>query len=133
MFEHFLFQSSFNVIFLGFCVIYYERARFSIGRVGNISHTCLGKANMMENPCLLAEKPSMTVALLPIIGFSVIIAVILSFRIKLNQTVTCPHCQLEFTKDLFTFQDHTLVACRFCHRWMHARSIRDRFYAEKIL
>jgi len=75
----------------------------------------------------------MAAVLLPIIGLGVIVAVILSFRIKPNQTVMCPHCQLEFTKDLYTFQDHALVACRFCHRWMHARSIRNRFYAEKIL
>ncbi len=75
----------------------------------------------------------MTAVLFPIIGLGVIASVILSFRIKPNQTVMCPHCQLEFTKDLYTFQDHTLVACRFCHRWMHAHSIRNRFYAEKIL
>ena len=74
----------------------------------------------------------MSAALLPIIGFGVIVAIILSFWIKPNQTITCPHCQLEFTKDLYTFQDYTLVACRFCHRWMYARSISDRFYAEKI-
>ncbi|MCW4040087.1 MAG: hypothetical protein NWE83_04955 [Candidatus Bathyarchaeota archaeon] len=75
----------------------------------------------------------MTAVLLPIVAFGVIIAVILSFRIKPNQTMTCPHCHLEFTKDLFTFQDHALVACRFCHRWMHAHPIRNMYYAEKIL
>jgi hypothetical protein len=50
----------------------------------------------------------------------VIIAIILSFRIHANQTITCPHCHIEFTKDIITFQDHALVACRFCHRWMYA-------------
>jgi hypothetical protein len=75
----------------------------------------------------------MAAVVLPIIGLGVIAAVILSFRIKTNQTLMCPHCQLEFTKDLYTFQDHALVACRFCHRWMHVHPIHNTYYADKIM
>ena len=74
----------------------------------------------------------MTAVLVPIIVLGVIVAIILSFRIKPNQTIMCPHCNLEFTKDIYTFQDHALVTCQYCRRWMHARSIRGRYYANKI-
>ncbi|MCW4040029.1 MAG: hypothetical protein NWE83_04655 [Candidatus Bathyarchaeota archaeon] len=74
----------------------------------------------------------MTMILLPIIAFGAILALILSFRLEPNQSITCPHCHLEFTKDLYTVYDHTLVACRFCHRWMHIRKIRNAHFTDKI-
>jgi uncharacterized Zn-finger protein len=74
----------------------------------------------------------MTVVLLPMIALGVIGAIILTLRITPDQTITCPHCGLEFTTDLYTFHDHALVSCRYCRRWMHAHSIRGTYYAEKL-
>ncbi len=71
-----------------------------------------------------------------VIGFviliGVIVAVLLSIRIKSNQSLACPHCQLEFVSDLFLFQDNALVQCPFCHKWMAAQKIQEKYQARKI-
>ena len=47
-----------------------------------------------------------------IIGFvvliGIIVAIVLSIRIKPNQSLSCPHCQIEFRSDLFLFQENAL-------------------------
>jgi len=63
----------------------------------------------------------------------VVAAIILSIHIRPNQPLRCPHCQLEFTSDLFLFQENALVQCPFCHRWMTAQKIKERYQARRIL
>ena len=67
-----------------------------------------------------------------VILIGVIVAVILSIRVKPNQALTCPHCDLEFVADLFLFQENTLVQCPFCHKWMTARKVAETYQARKI-
>ena len=71
-----------------------------------------------------------------IIGFviliGIIVAIILSIRIKPNQSLTCPHCQIEFSSDLFLFQENALVQCSFCHKWMAASKTQEKYHAKKI-
>ena len=74
----------------------------------------------------------MSVVLLPLV-LIVIMALILSFRLKPNQTMTCPHCALQFTKDLFLLQENALVQCQFCHKWMRVRKIFNQYHTQKIL
>ena len=73
----------------------------------------------------------MSAILLPLV-LLVIAALILSFRLKPNQTISCPHCDLQFTKDLLLFQERALVQCQFCHKWMRASKINNQYYAQKI-
>ena len=72
-----------------------------------------------------------------IIGFiillGIMVAVILSIRMKPNQPLKCPHCLLDFTSDLFLFQENALVQCPFCNKWMTARKIQEKYYAKKLL
>jgi len=67
-----------------------------------------------------------------IVLIGVIVAVILSIRIQPNQSLNCPHCQLEFTSDLLLFQESALVQCPFCHKWMTAKKVREKYQARKI-
>jgi hypothetical protein len=73
----------------------------------------------------------MSAILLPL-ALIVIVAVLLSFRLKPNQTMTCPYCELQFTKDLLLLQEYALVQCRFCHKWMRARKIFNQYHTQKI-
>ena len=67
-----------------------------------------------------------------VILIGVIVAVILSIHIKPNQSLECPHCQLEFISDLFLFQENALVQCPFCHKWMTAQKMQEKYHARKI-
>ena len=67
-----------------------------------------------------------------VVLIGVIVAVILSIRINPNQSLECPHCQLEFVSDLFLLQENALVQCPFCHKWMTAQKVREKYHARKI-
>ena len=71
----------------------------------------------------------MSAILLPLV-LIVIVTVLLSFRLQPNQKMTCPYCELQFTKDLLLLQDNTLVQCKFCHKWMRARKIFNRYHTQ---
>lgn len=67
-----------------------------------------------------------------IILIGIIVAVVLSIHVKPNQQLKCPHCELEFVSDLFLFQESALVQCPFCHKWMSAKKVRERYQTKKI-
>jgi uncharacterized Zn-finger protein len=67
-----------------------------------------------------------------VILIGVMVAVILSIHINPNQSIECPHCKLEFVSDLFLLQENTLVQCPFCHKWMTAQKVREKYHARKI-
>ena len=73
----------------------------------------------------------MSAILLPL-ALIAAVALILSLRLKTNQTMTCPHCELQFTKDVLLLQENALVQCRFCQKWMRARKIQNHYYTQKI-
>jgi|GEM_PF-3341038 len=62
----------------------------------------------------------------------IVVVILLSLNYKSNQALKCPHCQLDFTADLFFLNKGTLVSCPFCHRWMVVARVMDRNVAKKL-
>jgi hypothetical protein len=58
-----------------------------------------------------------------------VVALILSLRLKTNQTMTCTHCELQFTKDVLLLQENALVQCRFCQKWMRSQNPEPILYS----
>jgi len=60
------------------------------------------------------------------------VVLLLSLNYKGNETLKCPHCELDFTTDLFFLKNSTLVACPFCRRWMVVTRVMDRNLVKKL-
>ncbi len=61
-----------------------------------------------------------------------IVALALMVRYAANQSLLCPHCGLEFNSDLFLIQNHALLTCPFCQKWILATKSADRYEAKKL-
>lgn len=76
----------------------------------------------------------MSLIILAVIGVLLAsIVTVLMVKYVAAQNLKCPHCQLEFVKDLFLIQDNTLLVCPFCHRWVLVVKSFDRYVPKKIL
>jgi len=60
------------------------------------------------------------------------IAIIMMIKYTASQSLTCPHCQLEFVTDLFQIQDKALLTCPFCHRWILVTKSFEKYVAKKL-
>lgn len=60
------------------------------------------------------------------------IALVLMIKYAANQSLRCPHCELEFDTNLFLIKNNALLVCPFCQRWILATKSFDRYVAKKL-
>lgn len=74
--------------------------------------------------------PLIIIAVVALLLLSV--AIILTINYTANQSITCPHCQLEFITDLFQIRGRALLTCPFCHNWILVTKAFEEYMAEKL-
>lgn len=75
----------------------------------------------------------MSAIILGIVAIVIIaVVIVLSLNYKVNQSLKCPSCLLDFSTDLFFLGQNTLVSCPFCHRWMVISFVSNRNVVKKL-
>ena len=71
-----------------------------------------------------------------IIVISIIIAIVIGIVLTLTyleeQHIKCPHCGLEFTRDLLLLKNNSTTQCPFCHKWIIVKKLEDRLEAKRL-
>ena len=75
--------------------------------------------------------PVLIVVAVTILLFTVI-AIAMMVKYTANQNLICPHCELEFTTDLFVIMGNSLLACPFCRRWVLVVKSFNSYVTKKL-
>ena len=74
-----------------------------------------------------------SIILAVVIIMFICIATVMMVKYVANKNLMCPHCKLEFSKDLFLIGDNALLVCPFCHRWVQVTKSSEKYIAKKLL
>ena len=74
----------------------------------------------------------MALAVLAVIALIIIMVIRAVNRNWSTDKIRCPHCGLDFEKDVLLVGGHSLISCPFCGRWVEVHKEFGKMTSRKI-
>jgi hypothetical protein len=74
----------------------------------------------------------LALAVLAVIALVIIYVIRALTRDWSTSRIRCPHCGIDFEKDVLLVGGHSVVSCPFCGRWVEVHKVSGKMTSRKI-